>query len=132
MWDGKTERRQDNSSMLQWLSEFGTDLRNDVKETIDNLKCDIKVVKADVRELDDKVSDINTKMVKFESQVFDDDTGIINLVKDHDRVIYGNGHPGLLKELTELKTKFMTGIAIAIVVGGIFGWVITLVVSLFK
>lgn len=149
-WDGKTERRSDNNAMLQWLAEFGTELRKDVKDSLDTLKEDlkedinkiedgVKEVRDEVSELKSHVGEIDTKMAGFEVQVFNENTGIISKVNDHHKILKGNGKKGLIdefnclsQELTILKTKIYTSLAIAGGAGAFIGWMIHTIIAFYK
>jgi hypothetical protein len=157
-WDGKTERRSDTSTVLQWLSEFGSEIRKDVKDTICELRVDIKVIKDDVKTLDNKVIEIDKTLSNFNIKVFDEDTGIITKVEEHDKLFKGNGKPGLIKEISNitsefdkfksilsiedfkklnsefsnLKVKIYTIAGIIGFISGILGWVIPIIIMYYK
>jgi hypothetical protein len=86
--DPKTERRHDYMAMLEWLTEFGDKLRKDVKETVEE-------VKEDIKDVEEKVTCLDKSMAIFEMSI-----------KDHNKLLKGNGQPGLLKDFEKLRSNF--------------------------
>ncbi len=62
-----------------------------------------EVILEAVLKVSDDVGAVKSKVEKFEDQVFNENTGIMTMVKKHDCAIYGNGKPGLIADVTNLR-----------------------------